>query len=186
MCHSFGMTEIVFWHWPHTLWLASALFVGAVATAAVGISARSLALDARTARERAGLWRMAGWGALAACAMLGAAAPGWHTAASLRVRPDGTWEIRSPFGVRLAEIASSAPRTVRGIGLGGLGRGTGRIEIRADGGRAWSTPRVTRDGFDGLRESLGIARSGVRDELGDCVIPQQLFVRGVALAGSAQ
>jgi hypothetical protein len=168
MC--FFMREFALGHWNYFTWHLPATVLTLVCIGLVVVMARSLRRNAFSRRERALRIQILGWSALIASLGSGIAWPYLVSAARVRVDASGTWHVSNYLGIPLARVDASQVREVRGVDLGGVGMGTGYVEIRMPDGHVIRSVRVDRDTLDGLRRALGYTSEWVRNVYGDQVI----------------
>jgi hypothetical protein len=164
------MRDVALGHWNYFTWHLPATVMTLLAIGLVVTMTRSLRRNAFSRRERGLRLQILGWSAL--CASLGSAIawPYLVSAAHVRVDARGTWHVSNYLGIPLARVDATQVREVRGVDLGGVGVGTGHVEIRTRDGHVIRSVRVDRDTLDSLRRALGYTSEWVRNVYGDQVI----------------
>jgi len=164
------MREVALSHWSYYTWHlpASLLMLGSVFLAfAMGYA---LARSEYGHVGRALRFRVLGWSSLVAALTSAIVFPYLATAATITVDPDGTWRVCNYLGLPLARVPSSEVRELRAVDLGGLGWGTGHLEIRREDGSVIRSVRISRLMLDQVRHTLGYPDLVARSQGGDVVI----------------
>lgn len=164
------MRRVELGHWYYLTWHLPATVFALVAIALVLITARSLQRNAYGPAARALRWRILGWSALLASFCSALAWPYLRAVATLRVDATGAWHLANYLGVPLGTIPPSEIRALYGRDLGGVGVGTGHLEIHRADGSVVRTVRISRETLEQTYRALGYPSTLVRDHFGDLAI----------------
>jgi hypothetical protein len=164
------MPSVALGYGHYFAWHLPTLVLAVVASAVFVVIARQLARDAHGPAARSLRWSIVGWCAITVAFASAVTVPYLRAAAHWSRDRDGAWVFRNYLYIPVARIEASELREVRARDMGGVGFGTGHIEVRREDGRVVRSVRLDRDRWRAVMAAMGYGKQDVAQDYADAVI----------------